>query len=156
MKPGPEEMYADFVRDAGNIYPAERMNFYGLFHARTIYEGQRGFGRKRVVNLTRNSYVGGQRYGVILWSGDIYASWETLQKQIAAGLNFCASGLPYWTLDIGAFFVKKGEPWFWNGDYEDGLSDLGYRELFVRWFQYGNSSCIPEPWHRCEKGAMAV
>ena len=33
--------------------------------------------------------------------------------------------------------MKKGEPWFWNGDYEDGLSDLGYRELFVRWFQYG-------------------
>lgn len=138
VKPGPEEMYADFVRDAGKYIPAERMNSYGLFHARTIYEGQREASEeKRVVNLTRNSYVGGQRYGVILWSGDIYASWETLQKQIAAGLNFCASGLPYWTLDIGAFFVKKGEPWFWNGDYEDGLSDLGYRELFVRWFQYG-------------------
>lgn len=138
VKPGPEEMYTAFVRDAGKYMPAQCLNAYGLFHARTIYEGQREVSdEKRVVNLTRNSYVGGQRYGVILWSGDIYASWETLRRQIAAGLNFCASGFPYWTLDIGAFFVKKGEPWFWNGDYEEGLSDLGYRELFVRWFQYG-------------------
>lgn len=64
VKPGPEEMYADFVRDAGKYIPAERMNSYGLFHARTIYEGQREASEeKRVVNLTRNSYVGGQRMG---------------------------------------------------------------------------------------------
>lgn len=138
VKPRPDEMYASFVKDAGKYIPAERMNSYGLFHARTMYEGQRNTTEeKRVANLTRNCYVGGQRYGTILWSGDIYASWETLRKQIVAGLNFCASGLPYWTLDIGAFFVKKGEPWFWNGGYEEGLADLGYRELFVRWFQYG-------------------
>ena len=138
VKPGPEEMYASFVRDAEKYISAEQINSYGLLHAKTIYEGQRKTTEeKRVANLTRNGYVGSQRYGTILWSGDIYASWETLRRQIAAGLNFCASGLPYWTLDIGAFFVKKGEPWFWNGSYDEGLADLGYRELFVRWFQYG-------------------
>lgn len=92
---------------------------------------------KRVCNLTRSGYTGGQRYGTILWSGDISASWKTLKQQIAAGVNFCASGLPYWTVDIGAFFVKRGIQWYWDGDYAAGTDDLGYRELFVRWYEWG-------------------
>ena len=59
-----------------------------------------------MVNLTRSAYAGQQRYGTITWSGDIAATWETLRRQIADGLNFCATGMPYWTLDIGAFFVQ--------------------------------------------------
>ena len=138
MKPEPSAMYHEFADTASKYLPQDRMNAYGLAHAQTMYEGQRGTGSgKRVVNLTRNTYTGGQRYGVILWSGDTYASWETLKRQIPAGLNFCASGFPYWTLDIGAFFVRKGTQWFWNGDYNQGTADLGYRELFTRWFQYG-------------------
>ena len=96
-----------------------------------------------------------------MWSGDTYASWETLRKQIVAGLSFCISGLPYWTLDIGAFFVKEGMPWFWKGEYEDGNEDLGYRELYVRWLQYGvflpifrshGTDCRREPWNFGAKG----
>lgn len=137
-KPEPGNMYEEFVRTVSLHMPAELCNAYGLVHAQGIYEGQRNSGsEKRVVNLTRNGYTGQQRYGTILWSGDIEASWDTYRKQIAAGLNFCASGLPYWTLDIGAFFVKRGAPWFWTGDYEDGMEDLGYQELFTRWFQLG-------------------
>jgi alpha-D-xyloside xylohydrolase len=60
-----------------------------------------------------------------------------MKRQIAVGLNFCVSGIPYWTLDIGAFFVKRGIQWFWDGEYEEGYNDLGYKELFTRWFQYG-------------------
>lgn len=70
------------------------------------------------------------------WSGDISATWETLRRQIPEGLNFAASGQPYWNCDIGAFFVKRGEQWFWAGDFDGGAADLGYRELFLRWFQY--------------------
>lgn len=137
-RPEPEEMYEEFVRTASLYMPAEYCNAYGLVHAQGIYEGQRGSGsQKRVINLTRNGYTGQQRYGAILWSGDIEASWDTLRKQIAAGLNFCASGLPYWTLDIGGFFVKRGMPWYWAGEYDGGMDDLGYQELFVRWFQLG-------------------
>jgi len=119
--------------DAGFI------NAYSLLHSQGIYEGQRAVTQdKRVVNLTRSAYGGQQRYATITWSGDIAASWETLRRQIPAGLNFCATGLPYWTLDIGAFFVKRRpELWFWCGDYDAGVADLGYRELYVRWFQYG-------------------
>lgn len=137
-RPEPGEQYREFVEQASTHMPAEKANAYGLVHAQGIYEGQRGSGsEKRVVNLTRNGYTGSQRYGTILWSGDTEATWETFRKQIPAGLNLCAAGLPYWTLDIGAFFVKRGMPWFWTGDYEEGMDDLGYQELFTRWFQYG-------------------
>ncbi len=137
-KPEPSTMYHEFYDTCSQYIPAQLSNSYGLYHARAIYEGQRQVTEdKRVVNLTRNGYTGQQRYGAILWSGDISASWKVLKDQIAAGLNFCASGIPYWTLDIGAFFVKKGVQWFWDGEYEDGYEDLGYRELFTRWFQYG-------------------
>ena len=137
-KPEPSTMYYEFIKECGGCIPLEKCNTYGLVHAQGIYEGQRAAGSsKRVVNLTRSGYIGQQKYGAILWSGDIYASWDTLKKQIAAGLNFCASGLPYWTLDIGGFFVKKGVPWFWAGEYDDGCADLGFRELYTRWFQYG-------------------
>jgi len=137
-EPEPSALYHDYIREAGEFVPLELGNVYGLLHAKGIFEGQRGVcDEKRVVNLIRSGYVGQQKYGVILWSGDTSASWETLRKQIIAGLQLCACGLPYWTLDIGAFFVKCGKPWFWNGNYEEGIADLGYRELYVRWFQYG-------------------
>lgn len=137
-KPEPGAMYQEFVETASSYMPAEYTNAYGLVHAQGIYQGQRGSGsEKRVMNLTRNGYTGQQRYGTVLWSGDIEASWQTLRNQIPAGLNFCAAGLPYWTLDIGAFFVKRGMPWYWTGDYEEGMEDLGYQELFTRWFQLG-------------------
>ncbi|MGB8452552.1 MAG: TIM-barrel domain-containing protein [Anaerocolumna sp.] len=137
-KPEPITMYQEFYDTCSQYIPAQLTNSYGLFHARTMYEGQREVtNEKRVVNLTRNGYTGQQRYGAILWSGDISATWTTYKRQITAGLNFCASGIPYWTLDIGAFFVKKGVQWFWEGDYDKGYDDFGYRELFTRWFQYG-------------------
>jgi len=137
-EPEPSTMYHEYYDTSSQFIPAQFTNSYGLFHAKTIYEGQRRVTQeKRVVNLTRSGYIGQQRYGAILWSGDISASWITLKRQIVAGLNFCASGIPYWTLDVGAFFVKKGIQWFWNGEYEKGYHDFGYRELFTRWFQYG-------------------
>ena len=140
-RPEPAKLYAEYLDTTKDHMPAWLTNAYGLYHAMTMYDGQRAEStaaekEKRVVNLTRSSYTGQQRYGTILWSGDTEASWDTLKKQIAAGLNFCATGLPFWTTDIGAFFVKKGNQWFWQGDYVGGAEDLGYRELYVRWSQW--------------------
>ncbi len=155
LKPQQGEMYHSFLEAAGQIMPLQKANVYGLYHAQAIYEGQRDCGEKRVVNLTRSGWAGSQKYGAILWSGDICAKWDTLRRQVASGLHFCASGMPYWTLDIGAFFVKKGTPWFWDGEYEEGNLDPSYRELYVRWFQYGaflpifrshGTDCRREPW----------
>lgn len=137
-KPLPEKMYEEFLEQSQKMMPVDLGNAYGLFHAQGIYEGQRAEEQqKRVMNLTRSGYTGSQKYGTVLWSGDVFASWDNYKKQIAEGLSLCGSGLPYWTFDIGGFFVKSGKPWFWAGEYEDGCGDLGYRELFVRWFQMG-------------------
>ncbi|MBR4757998.1 MAG: DUF5110 domain-containing protein [Bacteroidaceae bacterium] len=115
----------------------ERNQLYSLHHAQGIYEHQRAASKaKRVVNLTRSSYAGQQRYATITWNGDTYASWKSFRQMIPAGLNFMATGCPYWSVDVGAFFVKKGWAWFYNGDYEQGVADMGYRELYVRMLQY--------------------
>jgi alpha-D-xyloside xylohydrolase len=135
----PEERLRVNTEEAKRYLDPEFINAYSLLHSQGIYEGQRkATSEKRVINLTRSAYLGQQRYATVTWSGDTAANWETFRRQIADGLNFCATGMPYWTQDIGAFFVKRNpELWFWNGDYNEGVDDLGYRELFVRWFQYG-------------------
>ena len=155
-------MYDEYVRTSSKFIPRDKLNAYSLVHAQTIYDGMRSETEDyRVCNLTRSAHTGSQRYGAILWSGDISAKWDTFKKQIPAGLNFCASGLPFWTLDIGAFFVKQGTQWFWNGDYDDPDNDLGYRELYTRWFQLGaflpvfrshGTDVRREPWHFGEQG----
>ncbi len=139
VKPEPEERMQINAEEAKRYFDPEVINAYSLLHSEGIYKGQRTVTQgKRVVNLTRSAYAGQQRYSTITWSGDLAANWETLRRQIPAGLNFCVTGLPYWTLDIGAFFVKKKpELWFWCGEYEQGVEDAGYRELYTRWFQYG-------------------
>lgn len=117
---------------------AERSCLFSLYHSKGIYENQRETSHeKRVVNLTRSSYAGQQRYSTITWNGDTHASWTSFAQQIPAGLNFMATGCPYWTIDIGAFFTKKKSHWFWNGDYEQGVNNPGYRELYTRMFQFG-------------------
>ena len=161
-QPEPGTLFEEYIRTSSRFIPRDKINAYGLVHAQTIYEGmRRESDDTRVCNLTRSAHTGSQRYGTILWSGDISAKWETLRNQIPAGLNFCASGLPFWTLDIGGFFVKRGTQWFWNGDFEDPDNDPGFRELLVRWFQLGaflpvfrshGTDVRREPWHFGEAG----
>jgi alpha-D-xyloside xylohydrolase len=81
-------------------------------------------GRTDVVSLIRSAWAGSQRYGAAVWSGDIPATFDSLRRQVQAGLNVAISGIPWWTSDIGGF--HGGDP-----------ADPEYRELIVRWFQYG-------------------
>ncbi len=155
----PARLYTDYCFETADHLPAEYTNAFPLYHAMGIYDGQRAeMSGKRVCNLTRSSYTGQQRFGAILWSGDVAATWDTLRRQVAAGLNFSASGQPYWTTDIGAFFVKKSAFWYWRGDFDGCFNDLGYRELFTRWYQWGaflpvfrghGTDCRRELWN-CE------
>lgn len=109
-----------------------------MYHSKGLYENQRATtDRKRVVNLTRSSYAGQQRYSTIMWNGDTHASWKSFAQQIPQGLNFMATGCPYWTVDIGSFFTRKGREWFRAGDFDAGVDDMGYREYYVRMLQYG-------------------
>lgn len=172
IKKSDEERFELAKKEFEKYIDARKANAYALFHAKGIYENQRRVsGNKRVVNLTRSGYPSIQRYGTILWSGDIMATWEVFRKQIMEGLQMSASGIPYWTLDIGAFFVgknkKEGETttqlWFWDGDYELGVKDKGYCELYTRWLQYGTFLPIMrshgtdtprEPWFFEEAGTV--
>lgn len=133
-----KERYERVVSDSKKSIEWEQLNLFGLYHARGIYENWRkNYPNRRVVNLTRSGYISVQKYGAILWSGDISARWETLRNQITEGLKMGLCGNPYWTLDIGGFFVRKAPMWFWNGGFNDGVKDAGYRELYTRWLQFG-------------------
>ena len=149
-RPEPAKLFGEYCSEAGLRMPYEYCNSFPLYHAMGIYENQRAAMQemketpgtaerteKRVCNLTRSAYTGQQRFGTIMWSGDTDASWETLRAQVTAGLHFCASGIPFWTMDIGAFFVKQGAFWYWDGKYDDTVDDEKYCELFVRWYQLG-------------------
>ncbi|HLP06198.1 MAG TPA: TIM-barrel domain-containing protein [Paludibacter sp.] len=106
------------------------INAFPLQHVRGVYEHQRATtSDKRVFILTRSAFAGQQRYGANTWSGDIGASWETLQGQIPAALNFALTGNPYWNADIGGFFL-------WGYQSSKALQNNAYRELYVRWIQF--------------------
>lgn len=100
-------------------------NLYPLLHVENFYENMvKLYPDKRPYILTRCAWASQQRTGAAIWSGDIPTTFDELQKQITAGLNFVATGIPYWTTDIGGY--QGGDP-----------EDEEYRELFTRWFQYG-------------------
>lgn len=104
-------------------------NAYPLMSVGGVYTHQRAVSSdKRVFILTRSAFAGQQRYGANTWTGDVVASWETLAKQIPAGLNFSLCGIPHWNTDIGGFFL-------W--EYPKKLADPDYRDLHVRWMQFG-------------------
>ena len=112
---------------------ARYLNAYSLAMMDALYKNQRQESdKKRVYMLTRSAYAGQQRSGATTWSGDIGASWEIYKKQIAAGINFSMSGIPYWTFDIGAFVLGAYEGVFCNGG-----KDPAYQELYNRMFQFG-------------------
>ena len=123
-------------------------NVYPLFHTASVYDGfRRDFGdSRRVMILARAAYLGAQHNGTVFWSSDIVSTWDMLRRSIPAGLNFTATGLPYWDTDIAGFFSPSLGPDYHAehkplidgsdvratiGNYED------YPELFVRWFEWG-------------------
>ncbi len=117
---------------------AKYLNPYSLLTTEAVYKSHREYtDAKRVFILTRSSFAGQQRNAAVTWSGDIAASWNVFRTQIPAGINFCMAGIPYWTHDIGAFFLSGKEC-----NYNGGLRDPAYRELYVRWFQFGCFSPI--------------
>ncbi|MBE1876424.1 TIM-barrel domain-containing protein [Myceligenerans pegani] len=100
----------------GNIYPQA--------FARAFHEGQTAAGQSQVVNLLRCAWAGSQRYGALVWSGDIHSTYEDLRRQITAGIHMGVAGIPWFTTDIGGFH---------DGD----ITDPDFHDLLIRWFQFG-------------------
>ncbi|QXV64255.1 DUF5110 domain-containing protein [Mucilaginibacter sp. 21P] len=106
-------------------------NAFSLMHNGGIATHQKEtLKSKRVVLLTRSGFIGQQRYGSNTWSGDVPSSWEMLQKQIPAALNYSLMGIPNWNSDIGGFFAGG---WVKGG----GAKNPGFQELYLRWMQFG-------------------
>lgn len=97
---------------------------YPYYYARLVYDGMKSIGRDDIVTLSRCAYTGAQRFGALVWSGDIPSTFESLGMQVKSGLNMAMCGIPWWNTDVGGFY---------GGDIR---SDY-FRELIVRWFQYG-------------------
>ena len=121
----PEYGVYDFDLYGYEAGPASEVsNLYPQAYARGFYEGMEAEGQEHIVNLIRCAWAGSQRYGALLWSGDIDSTWEDFRRQLCAGLSISLTGLPWWTTDIGGF--TGGNP-----------TDPAFRELLVRWFQWG-------------------
>ena len=99
-------------------------NIYPMLNSKAFHDGMTAEGEDEIILLTRSAWAGSQRYGALVWSGDIPSTFEALRTQVKAGLNIAMSGIPWWNTDIGGFH---------GGDPEDP----GFRELLVRWFQFG-------------------
>ncbi len=108
----------------------EYLNAYSLVNADAIYNGQRRVEPdRRVFLLTRSGFAGLQRYSTATWSGDIGTSWTDMRMQMAAGLNYSMSGIPFWGMDIGGFSVMS--------KFYDAKNTEEWRELQTRWHQFG-------------------
>lgn len=107
--------YTGAVMEVGNEYPA--------LYTKTFYDGLKKEGVD-AINLVRCAWAGSQKYGALVWSGDIPSTFESLKLQIICGMQMAMAGIPWWTTDIGGF-------------HDGHIDDPKFRELLIRWFQYG-------------------
>jgi alpha-D-xyloside xylohydrolase len=124
---GPEpDNTVPFLKANTYLGPASKVrNLYPLFHSTNFYCGITKLDpTKRPYIITRSAWASQQKNGTVIWSGDIASTFDELKKQIVAGLDFTATGIPYWTTDIGGY--SGGNP-----------ADPAYQEIYVRWWQYG-------------------
>jgi alpha-D-xyloside xylohydrolase len=120
----PEGIY-DF--DIFRYYLGPALKVTGIYpnmYAKGFYDGMVAEGVENPLNLVRCGWAGIQKYGALLWSGDIYSSFRSLREQIAAGLSMAMTGVAWWTSDIGGFI--GGDP-----------TNPDFVELLIRWFQFG-------------------
>jgi alpha-D-xyloside xylohydrolase len=102
--------------EVGNIYPE--------MYAKGFYDGMKGAGMENPLNLLRCAWVGSQKYGALVWSGDIDSTFNSFQRQVRAGLSMAIAGIPWWTTDIGGF-------------HGAATKDPEFKKLLLRWFEYG-------------------
>ncbi len=121
----PEYSVYDFENYRYHLGPNVQVgNIYPVMYAKTFFDGMKAEGQENIINLLRCAWAGSQRYGALVWSGDIKSSFPSMKNQVAAGLNMGLAGIPWWTTDIGGFFGAN-------------IGDPEFHELLIRWFQYG-------------------
>ncbi|BAQ32496.1 glycoside hydrolase family 31 protein [Bifidobacterium scardovii] len=108
--------HAGPVGKVGNLYPQK--------YNQTFYDGQLSIGRENnAVNLSRAAWAGAQRYGALVWSGDVHSTFDDLKAQITCAIHMGAAGIPWFTTDMGGFAGSD-------------ITTDAFKELFVRWCQF--------------------
>ena len=128
-----------------SVGPGTRyFNIYPLVHTSAIYDGFRRDVKNRALILSRDAYLGSQRNGTMVWSSDIYPTWDAFKRQVPTGLDFTASGMAYWTNDVGGWQYLPAEhhpahpPLLDPSDARENVGGYDdYPELYTRWFEYG-------------------
>ena len=121
----PEYGVYDFENYRYHVGPnVQTGNIYPLCYSKAFYDGMRSEGKEQIVNLVRCAWAGSQRYGALVWSGDIHSGFASMRSQLYAGLHMAMAGIPWWTTDIGGF--QGGN-----------IHDPSFRECLLRWFAYG-------------------
>ena len=103
-------------------------NMYPQMYSRIFYDEMARTGEP-VVNLLRCGWAGRQKYGNVIWSGDVPSTFESFQEQLQAGLNIGLAGIPWWTTDIGGFMT-------------DDVNDPDFQQLLIRWYQFAVYSAV--------------
>ncbi len=98
-------------------------NLYPQMYSRIFFDRMREQDRGPVVNLLRCAWAGSQKYGNVVWSGDVPSTFEAFTDQLQCGLNMGLAGIPWWTTDIGGFMT-------------DDVKDPDFRQLLIRWYQF--------------------
>lgn len=98
-------------------------NIWPQYYSRAIYDNEKNDGRKAPVNLLRSGWAGSQKYGNVIWSGDVPSTFESLRDQLQCGINMGLSGIPWWTTDTGGFMT-------------DDVNDPKFKQLLIRWFEF--------------------
>ena len=104
-------------------------NMYPQMFSRAFFEPMREEGGESPVNLLRCGWAGSQKYGNVIWSGDVPSTFQALREQLQAGLNMGLAGIPWWTTDIGGFMT-------------DDVADPKFQELLIRWYQFAVYSAV--------------
>jgi alpha-D-xyloside xylohydrolase len=114
------DAYAKFQTAAG---PASRvMCAFPTLHTAAMHDALRAASPdKRVVLLPRSAWAGEQRNSACSWTSDVRQDWGTFAWQIKGLQNYCVTGLPYITTDVGGYSpVPESD-----------------QELYIRWSQWG-------------------
>lgn len=98
-------------------------NSYPVGYSKSVFDGFKSIGQEKIINLVRSAWAGSQKYGALVWSGDIDSSFKSLRRQLAIGLNMGIAGIPWWTTDIGGFTGGN-------------INDPEFKELVIRWTEF--------------------
>ena len=126
----PEYTVYDFENYRYHLGPDIQVgNIYPVMYAKTFFDGMKAEGQENIINLLRCAWAGSQKYGALVWSGDIKSSFPSMKNQVAAGLNMGLSGIPWWTTDIGGFMT-------------DDVNDPDFQQLLIRWYEFAVYSAV--------------